>query len=481
MKRNLNIGMGWQAAIVAGALLILLIALSAAAGAQTFSVVYKFQGLNNPSQPDAANPGAGVTTDGTYVYGTSVYGGASGYGSVWEVDPTVAQPDDKALYSFSGGNDGASPASEIIFGPSASLYGTTSAGEANDCNGIGGCGTIFSLVPLYQPCFPKPFCYWTYTLIWTFGGAGSGDGSDPYGAVAFDNSGNMYGTTRYGGTGGAQGICADNVSNPQKYGCGTVFEVAPNGKGGWGTPTIRWNFHSTLSPSCPSGADDGMEPASGVVFDGPNGTGNLHGTTLIRDNSDGSGAYGMTFHLTPGSPWSEQIISPFDGGSLGAYSFGEMSLHSSTLYGISADAGGSGYGEGRLFELTSNGSVCGGWQYQEPPMQGYSGIALNVQGARSALVMDASGNLWGTQATGGNYNYGRVFELTNSGGTWIYAYDRDFMGGTDGAYPQGGLAFDSSGNIYGATYSGGQSCTIDNNTPPEVNSLGCGVVFKIVP
>jgi len=196
MKRKLNnIRVAERAVIVGGALFLLLMTLSITANAQTFSVVYTFKGLNsNPADP--ANPGAGVTTDGTYVYGTSVYGGASGYGSVWEVDPTVAQPDDKALYSFSGGSDGASPASEIIFGPSASLYGTTSAGEANDCNGIGGCGTIFSLQPLYQPCNPKPFCYWTYQNIWTFGGAGSGDGSDPYGAVAFDNFGNMYGTTR---------------------------------------------------------------------------------------------------------------------------------------------------------------------------------------------------------------------------------------------------------------------------------------------
>jgi uncharacterized repeat protein (TIGR03803 family) len=76
------------------------------------------------------------------------------------------------------------------------------------------------------------------------------------------------------------------------------------------------------------------------------------------------------------------------------------------------------------------------------------------------LVADTSGNhLYGTTYQGGTSNYGEVFELTNSGGSWSQTVLYSFLGpsNSDGANPCGGLVLDSAGNIYGTTYAGGPS------------------------
>ncbi|MGA8733738.1 MAG: choice-of-anchor tandem repeat GloVer-containing protein [Terriglobales bacterium] len=76
------------------------------------------------------------------------------------------------------------------------------------------------------------------------------------------------------------------------------------------------------------------------------------------------------------------------------------------------------------------------------------------------LVADSTGNhLFGTTYYGGTNNYGEVFELTNSGGTWSQTVIYSFLGASnsDGAYPFGGMVLDADGNIYGTTYGGGAS------------------------
>jgi len=76
---------------------------------------------------------------------------------------------------------------------------------------------------------------------------------------------------------------------------------------------------------------------------------------------------------------------------------------------------------------------------------------------RGGLLADADGNLYGTTYTGGVYNYGTVFELSpKTGGGWtakvLHSFKED---GSDGGYPEGTLIFDSAGNLYGTTDSGG--------------------------
>lgn len=431
--------------------LALLLAAGLPAQAQTYTELHVFAGY---SSSDGANPSAGLSIDSNgYLYGTTVYGGANGFGSVFKIQPSGSNSPTTILHSFSGQTDGAAPVSRVVFAPDGVLYGTTAAGQSDNCNGVGGCGTIFTLSPSLGGYS------WSFNTLYTFDGA-PGDGSDPYGDLTFQNN-NVYGTTRYGGSGGGQAICGDNsaLTGAERYGCGTVFEmhyIPPPGQSD--DPTILWNFDAT--------SGDGIEPYGGVVVDCST---NLFGTTLIG----GQHSYGTTFQLIPGSPWTETILKAYDDGTTnGGYPFGGLILDSSNnLYGSNADAGASGAGE--IFKITNGANCTLGYS----TLTSLSGTQYDLQGNRANLVMDSQGNLWGTQTIGGANNYGDIFELT--AGTWAYHDVHDFDG-THGAYPAGSLVVDNSGNLYGVTYSGGQgNCVFDSSQ--KENILGCGIVFEYTP
>ena len=95
----------------------------------------------------------------------------------------------------------------------------------------------------------------------------------------------------------------------------------------------------------------------------------------------------------------------------------------------------------------------------------------------STLVMDATGNLYGTTSSGGGHassncfdECGTVFELSPVSGGWKKKTLYRFTGNADGGVPDGGLLLDSSGNLFGVTFSGGI---------PGCNGNGCGVVFEV--
>jgi len=98
----------------------------------------------------------------------------------------------------------------------------------------------------------------------------------------------------------------------------------------------------------------------------------------------------------------------------------------------------------------------------------------------AGLVFDNTGNLYGTTSNGGNGSCprgrGTVFRLRPnhavSGGLWIETVLYNFKGGADGAFPGSALVLDGTGNLYGTTESGGDSTNC---------SGGCGTVFKLTP
>lgn len=109
----------------------------------------------------------------------------------------------------------------------------------------------------------------------------------------FDGIGNLYGTTGQGGGTGCSGT-----------GCGTVFELSPNGSGGW-TETSLYSFQ---------GGSDGGSPRAALIFDK---SGNLYGTTYEGWGIECFNGCGTTFELSPnlGGAWTESLLYRFQGGS----------------------------------------------------------------------------------------------------------------------------------------------------------------------
>jgi uncharacterized repeat protein (TIGR03803 family) len=231
----------------------------------TKTVLHAFTGGS-----DGANPEAGLTADKAgNLYGVTDYGGGSGcYGNgCGTVFKLAADGTETILHAFTGRRDGAFPYAALIVDKAGNLYGTTDEGGGKSCGGDG-CGIVFKIAP-----------DGTETVLHRF--RGGSDGYNPrYASLLADQSGNLYGTTAYGGS---TEYCGG-------YGCGTVFKLAPDGG-----ETILYSFMS---------GNDGDEPFSGVIADG---NGNLYGTTVVGGVADS----GTIFKLAPDG--TETVLHAFQG------------------------------------------------------------------------------------------------------------------------------------------------------------------------
>ena len=413
------------------AMLVLPIMLVTAPGlAQTFSVLYTFTG-----ETDGGVPLAGVTVgrSGT-LYGATSSGGVHDYGVVFQLTHQDSGWRLVPLYEFTGYSDEGLPQGPVTVGPNGGVYGTTVRGTFADW------GTVFEVRPLATLC-KTAICYWNQTVLHTFQG-GANDGASPDATkLVFDQAGNLYGTTQYGGTGlGYQG---------QGSG-GTAFELSPSGEG-W-TFSIIHNFNNN--------GIDGYDPFYGMTFDR---AGNLYGTTYYGGTS---GIFGGTvFELTPsGQTWAENIVYNFPGGGPGGNS-GPSALivdQSGNLYGSTIDGGEPG--DGSVFKLAGSQES---WTFST-----LYAFATQYCGP-GPVVMDPAGNFYGTCYLGGLYDAGWVFKLTNTGGLWTATDLHDFSGFADGAFPVGPVVLDSNGNLYGTTSLGGHRFGCEGE--------GCGTVWEITP
>ncbi len=422
---------GLPAATTALAIIFLLAGVaSQPAQAQTFHVLHTFNGGTDGEQPEA-----GLTMDRAgNLYGTAQLGGiaydGNGYGTVFQLKHRGSGWIFAPLYSFTGGDDGIYPIARVILGPNGTLYGTTYEGGAG-CSPVD-CGTVFNVRPRPTPC-PSVLCPWTESVVYNF--HNSPDGANPFsGDLIFDQAGNIYGTT-YGG--GNQN--------------GVVYELTPSGSG-W-TESILYAFSSS--------GDDGANPFSGVIFDN---AGNLYGTTF----AGGSSGYGAVYQLVPShGGWTENVLYSFQPGNDGSGpSAGLIFDASGNLYGATA-IGGSG-GGGTVFKLTPSG---GSWTYST--LYNFAGTCCEC-GPRATLVMDGAGNLYGTTACDGRFQFGSIFKLTPTPQPpWTYTSLHDFTDFEDGANPTSNVLLDASGNLYGTASGGGDfNCGLGN---------GCGVVWEITP
>ena len=324
----------------------------------------------------------------------------------------VAQTE-SLLYSFTGGSDGGNPSSGLTFDSSGNLYGTALSGGAS------GAGTVFKL----------PAGGTSVTVLYALPGT---NGALPSSAPVFDSCsgkcGNILGTAEYNTAVGT--------------GDGMVYQLTPTGTGSY-TATI---LHSFLGTST-----DGANPIGGVTIV-PDGSGNFYGATY----SGGASNDGTLYKLTPngsGSYTYSPAIYSFSGGTTnGAHPAAGPTLNAagSNLYGTTALGDGT-LNTGSMFQYVLSTGVA--------TFSGFNTVTNSGTQPVSSVILDSSGNIYGTTEVGGASSYGVVYKFTPNGlGGYTYSTLHTFTGGTtDGAYPISGLIFDSSGNLYGTTFQGGMS------------------------
>jgi uncharacterized repeat protein (TIGR03803 family) len=270
----------------------------------------------------------------------------------------------------------------------------------------------------------KPFVLFLLLLFSTFASAGEKvpysfqggtRGFYPAGPLVLDEAGNFYGTTTSGG----------------KDGFGTVFELSPDGHGGW-TETILHSF---------TGGSDGQDPMPALILDGH---GNLFGTT--GEGSSCSPYCGSVFELSPlAKGWRFTLLHSFQGKNEGGYVATGLTIDASgNLYGTTSYFGPKGYGT--VFELSHSTS---GWKLTTLHAFGFDADGADPAGT---LVLNSSGTIYGvTQWGGGGSDAGVFYSLSlNAKGKWIEKVLYTFQGGKDGAQVTG-LISDQHGSLYGVS------------------------------
>jgi len=421
----------------------LVLMVTVGARAQKQSIVYTFEGGNN-----GANSYTGLVFDrGGRAYGTTLQGGTGtcnfpyplGCGTVFELvlvsDGTNKVWAEHVIYSFQGGSDGAYPLAPLAIDEAGNLYGTTYNGGGDGCI-VAGCGTIFELQRVEHG--------WREEVLYRF--TDVANGANPSAGLILDRSGNLYGTTCYGG---------NQICNQDGPGCGTVFELLrpDHGSASAWKETVLHAFDKS----------DGECPLSSVIFDD---AGNLYGNTLA-----GGHGMGVIFELTPtAARWTETILHNFSGAPDSGEPVGQLLLDRlGNVYGVT-EADGL-YGLGGVFELQKSGST---WMLQYlHSFDGFDGW-FPVSG----VIPDREGNLYGTTPDGGEgscqYQCGVVYRL-NRRENWSDTVLYYFQGGSDGYWAYGSLAL-YHGDLYGTSVGGG-----DLNCSALLNFQGCGVVFRISP
>ena len=353
-------------------------------GGYTEHVIHSFQG----PLIDGQQPQSPLIFDSLgNLYGTTLAGGQSlraSSGTVFKLAPNSDGTwTETVLHSFNGaldgGTDGGGPLAGLIFDSAGNLYGTTSGGGTGTGCGAGivpGCGIIFKLTPTASGA-------WEETILHDFTNNHT-DGWSPQSNLIADASGNLYGTTYYGGS-------APN-------GGGTVFRLTHTANG-W-QETVLYSF------KC---AADGCSPYSGLALDA---AGNLYGTTVGGGDSTGQGVVYKLSHNADGG-WTEHVLYTFTGNDDGRYPYGSPVLDASgNVYGTTLDGGGGttnscAEGCGTVFELVAET----GGTYRESILSRFENGA-NGGGPLGGLLMDAGGNLYGTASFLTPDGHGAVFEIT---------------------------------------------------------------------
>ncbi len=364
--------------------------------AQTYTILYTFQG-----QTDGGFPNAGVYRDASgNLYGiTNTAGNRSncnGYGCGTIYKLTVNN-EFSVLHTFTDVPDGWPNATwgALIPDPAGNLYGVASIG------GIGNNGTAFSITPTGS-----------FALLHSFP-AGPNDGLGPQYSLLRDKNGLIYGTTFGGGPRGLNGY-------------GTIFLLTK--------ATIAGDIvlHSFTG-------GDGANPQGAIAADS---TGNIYGTTA----SGGSGGCGTVWKMNTTGLF--KVLYNFKCAPDGYLGGSVVVDAQGNVYGGTYEGGDPQacpfFGCGIIFKISPSG--------QETILHTFR----NKEGAvPNELMFDSQGLLWGTTSGGGTYDKGTIFTITTDG---VYTDVYDFQGGMNGGVPYAGLVQDSNGAFYGTVGGGVVNC-----------------------
>jgi uncharacterized repeat protein (TIGR03803 family) len=356
-----------------------------------------------------ANSRSGLISDSAgNFYGTTTSGGAKNCGTVFELSlGSSGKWTETVLYSFAGCVQYTvpqTPSGTLAIDQEGNLYGVWQGSSQNT-------GLLFELTKATNGTF-------SCSVIHHF----NGNEGTPNGDLTWDSAGNLYGTTFEDSTGFD----------------GEVFEFSPQPNGSW-KETVLYSFNYSNGVS---------GPIAGVIFDS---RGNLYGPGYFG----GSAGFGGVYELSPqaNGSWTYTVVYNFTSANNGP-PYSRLTFDADgNLYGTANQAGPLFVGE--VFKLTPASSG----QWKETTIHTFnSGSDGAYPGG--TLVFDAKGNLYGTTANGGlgcsKSLCGTVFKLTpQSGGTWKETILHQFESATDGSQPQQGLLLDSSGNLYGTTFYGG--------------------------
>jgi uncharacterized repeat protein (TIGR03803 family) len=244
-------------------------------------------------------------------------------------------------------------------------------------------------------------------VLYTFA---SGYANEPTGGVVKDAAGNLYGSTEFGGNAGE----------------GVIFQLSPNGKGGW-----------TYHPILTFNGNNGAFPQGRLTFDSQ---GNIYGTTI------GFGGMGDVFELSPGqNGWTITKTYQFTGQADGFDANAGVTLDAAgNVYGATMESYDyNGYGS--IWKLTPSGN---GWQ--ETTIHQFT-YGTDGGYPHTELTLDRKGNVYGSVQYGGTNGTGYVFKFHPVKSGWQETVLHNFGDGDAGGSSYGDLILDKAGNLYGTT------------------------------
>lgn len=334
-------------------------------------------------------------TDETISYGTTLAGGAGGWGTVFVMDNSGGSGYKPVIiHNFLFQGDGGFPYGGLAMDAARNLYGTAAYGGALDCPE--GCGTVFKLTP------GSDIKNWNFSTLYSF--KNGTDGETPLGAPAVDAAGNVYATSSYGGV-----LCGF-------YGCGAVIEIPAGG----GSAKIVHAFQG--------GGDGGAPFYYSITVDG---AGNIYGV-----NTAGvANGTGVVYELSraSGDTWKETVL----------YNF--LPTETYTVFTPTLDDSGNVYGTTRLGGTNNLGTVfelsLAGNTWTNKVL--YNFASSDGGSPVGGVAFDSKGNLYGLTNL-------KAYELAPVSGGWQETLLTAFNPSSSGTL-QGNLAVDSSGDLLGTT------------------------------